>query len=211
LSRNKNPEAAPQVKAGTAKAGSAKSGLLVKAGAVKVRKAGAALIPTGMVNAGPGRRILGIDPGLSAVGWGLVEIGGNQIRHIAHGCIETKADSPRAERLFFVYTAIREVLAAYKPAESVMETLYFARNVSSALPVAEARGVLSMALAEWGLPVREFTPNAIKQAVTGVARANKVQVQEMVRIILGLEDIPKPDHAADALASAICSAHILFR
>jgi crossover junction endodeoxyribonuclease RuvC len=140
-----------------------------------------------------------------------VEIGGSRIRHIAHGCIETKADNPRAERLFSVYTAIREVLAAYEPGESVMETLYFARNVSSALPVAEARGVLSMALAQWGLPVREFTPNAIKQAVTGAARADKAQVQEMVRLILGLEDIPKPDHAADALASAICSAHTVFR
>jgi crossover junction endodeoxyribonuclease RuvC len=195
LNRNKSPEAASQTKAGTAKAGSAESGLLVKAGAIK---------------AGAVRRILGIDPGLSAVGWGIVEIGGSRIRYIAHGCIETKADRPRADRLFSVYTAIREVLAAYKPVESAMETLYFARNVTSALPVAEARGVLSMALAEWGLPVREFTPNAIKQAVTGVARAEKAQVQEMVRFILGLRDIPKPDHAADALASAICSAHTLF-
>jgi crossover junction endodeoxyribonuclease RuvC len=210
LNRNKNPEAAPHVKAGTVKTGSAKSGLLVRAGVVKAGKAGAASAQTGIVNAGTVRRILGVDPGLSAVGWGIVEIGGSRIRHIAHGCIETKADRPRAERLFSVYTAIREVLAAYKPAESVMETLYFARNVSSALPVAEARGVLSMALAEWGLPVREFTPNAIKQAVTGAARADKAQVQEMVRFILGLKDIPKPDHAADALASAICSAHTLF-
>jgi crossover junction endodeoxyribonuclease RuvC len=89
-----------------------------------------------------------------------------------------------------------------------METLFFARNVSSALPVAEARGVLCMALAERGLPVREFSPNAIKQAVTGAARADKGQVQEMVRFILGLTEIPKPDHAADALAAAICAAHI---
>jgi crossover junction endodeoxyribonuclease RuvC len=92
-----------------------------------------------------------------------------------------------------------------------METLFFARNVSSALPVAEARGVLCMALAEQGLPVREFSPNAIKQAVTGAARADKTQVQEMVRFILALEEIPKPDHAADALASAICAANSLFQ
>jgi crossover junction endodeoxyribonuclease RuvC len=91
-----------------------------------------------------------------------------------------------------------------------MEKLYFARNVSSALPVAEARGVLCMALAEQGLPVREFTPNAIKQAVTGAARADKAQVQEMVRFILALDAIPRPDHAADALASAICAAHTVF-
>jgi crossover junction endodeoxyribonuclease RuvC len=140
-----------------------------------------------------------------------VEIGGSRIRHIAHGCIETKADRPRADRLFSIYTAFREVLAAYTPVESAMETLFFARNVSSALPVAEARGVLCMALAEQGLPVREFSPNAIKQAVTGTARADKAQVQEMVRFILGLGEIPKPDHAADALASAICAAHSLFQ
>jgi crossover junction endodeoxyribonuclease RuvC len=91
-----------------------------------------------------------------------------------------------------------------------METLFFARNVSSAFPVAEARGVLSMALAERGLPVREFSPNAIKQAVTGAARADKAQVQEMVRFILGLTEIPKPDHAADALASAVCAANHTF-
>jgi crossover junction endodeoxyribonuclease RuvC len=157
-----------------------------------------------------GRRILGVDPGLSSVGWGLVEIAGSRLRHVAHGCIETQADRPQAERLFSIYTAFREVLAAWLPVESAMEKLYFARNVSSALPVAEARGVLCMALAEQGLPVREFTPNAIKQAVTGAARADKAQVQEMVKFILALDEIPRPDHAADALASAICAAHMVF-
>ena len=154
-----------------------------------------------------GRRIRGVDPCLSSIGWGLVEAAGNRVWHIAHGCIETKADRPQAERLFLLYTAFREVLEAWAPAESAMEKLYFARNVSSALPVAEARGVLCMALAEQGLPVREFTPNAIKQAVTGIARADKAQVQEMVRFILALDAIPRPDHAADALATAICAAH----
>jgi crossover junction endodeoxyribonuclease RuvC len=157
-----------------------------------------------------GRRILGVDPGLGSIGWGLVEMKGNRVRHIAHGCIETKADRPQAERLFSIYTAFREVLAASRPSESAMEKLYFARNVSSALPVAEARGVLCMALAEQGLLVREFTPNAIKQAVTGAARADKAQVQEMVRFILALDTIPRPDHAADALAAAICAAHSVF-
>jgi crossover junction endodeoxyribonuclease RuvC len=135
---------------------------------------------------------------------------GNRVRHIAHGCITTKAERPQAERLFSIYTAFREILAAWPPHESAMEKLYFARNVSSALPVAEARGVLCMALAEQGLPVREFTPNAIKKAVTGFIRADKTQVQEMVRFILALEEIPRPDHAADALASAICAAHTVF-
>jgi crossover junction endodeoxyribonuclease RuvC len=144
------------------------------------------------------------------VGWGLVEIAGSRVRHIAHGCIETRAEQPRAERLFSIYKAFREVLTAWSPAESAIEKLYFARNVSSALPVAEARGVLCMALAEQGLPVREFAPNAIKQAVTGIARADKAQVQEMVRFILALDAIPRPDHAADALAAAICAAHTVF-
>jgi crossover junction endodeoxyribonuclease RuvC len=156
------------------------------------------------------RRILGVDPGLTSVGWGLVEIAGSRVRHIAHGCIETKADRPQAERLFSIYTAFREVLTAWAPAESAIEKLYFARNVSSALPVAEARGVLCMALAEQGLRVREFTPNAIKKGVTGSARADKAQVQEMVRFILALDAIPRPDHAADALASAICAANMVF-
>ena len=156
------------------------------------------------------RRILGVDPGLSAVGWGLVETVGNRVRYVAHGCIETQADRPRADRLFSIYTAFRDVLTAWQPVESAMEKLYFARNVSSALPVAEARGVLCMALAEQGLPVREFAPNAIKQAVSGTARADKAQVQEMGRFMLALDAIPRPDHAADALASAICAAHTVF-
>ena len=91
-----------------------------------------------------------------------------------------------------------------------METLYFARNVKSAIPVAEARGALSIALAEQGVPVREYTPSSIKQAVAGSGRADKRQVQEMVRILLGLQAIPKPDHAADALSAAICCAHSLM-
>jgi crossover junction endodeoxyribonuclease RuvC len=155
----------------------------------------------------PARRIIGIDPGLASSGWGIVDFDGRRLRYIAHGCIGTKADLPRAERLFFIYRTMRDVLETYRPAESAVEILYFARNVSSALPVAEARGVLSMALAEQGIPVREFTPNMIKQAVLGRGAAEKSQIQEMVRIILGLDSVPSPDHAADALGAAICAAH----
>jgi crossover junction endodeoxyribonuclease RuvC len=153
------------------------------------------------------RRIIGIDPGLASTGWGVVDYSGGKIRYINHGCIETKADRPRADRLFFIFTSIRALLETWKPREAAVETLYFGRNVSSAIPVAEARGVIIAALAERGLPVREFTPNAIKQGVVGVASADKTQIQEMVRIILGLPEIPKPDHAADALGAAICCAH----
>jgi crossover junction endodeoxyribonuclease RuvC len=153
------------------------------------------------------RRIIGIDPGLASTGWGVVDYSGGKIRYVAHGCIETKADRLRADRLFFILTSLRAVLESWKPGEAAVETLYFGRNVSSAIPVAEARGVITAALAERGLPVSEFTPNAIKLGVVGLAAADKTQIQEMVRIILGLSEIPKPDHAADALGAAICCAH----
>jgi crossover junction endodeoxyribonuclease RuvC len=153
------------------------------------------------------RRIIGVDPGLASTGWGVVDYSGGKIRYISHGCIETEAGRPRAERLFVILTALRRVLDEWRPREAAVEILFFGRNVSSAIPVAEARGVVSAALAERGLPVREFTPNAVKQGVVGVASADKSQIQEMVKIILGLSEIPKPDHAADALAAAICGAH----
>lgn len=158
---------------------------------------------------GPVRRIIGIDPGLASTGWGIVEASPNKIVYLIHGCIETKADCPRAERLFLIYSRIREVIEQYKPVEAAIETLYFAKNVSSAIPVAEARGVLSMAMAEAGIRVREFTPLAIKQAVVGGGRADKSQVQDLIRLLLGLAEIPKPDHAADALGAAVCAANTL--
>ncbi|GHU03860.1 crossover junction endodeoxyribonuclease RuvC [Spirochaetia bacterium] len=155
------------------------------------------------------RRIIGVDPGLASSGWGVIDAVRGRLTYVAHGCIETKAGSPRAERLYFIYRSFKDVLEQYDPAESAIETLYFARNVSSAMAVAEARGVLCMALAERGLPVEEFTPNAIKQAAVGWGGAGKAQVQEMVRVILGLSEVPKPDHAADALGAALCCANNL--
>jgi crossover junction endodeoxyribonuclease RuvC len=136
-----------------------------------------------------------------------VEYENNRIRYLAHGCIETKPALPRPERLFFIYRQINSVLDTYNPNEAAMETLYFGKNVSSAIAVAEARGVLSLAMAERNLPLAEFTPGMIKKAVVGEAKAGKEQVQEMVRIILGLPVIPEPDHAADALGAAVCAAH----
>lgn len=153
------------------------------------------------------RRIIGVDPGLASTGWGVVEYAGSRFRYIAHGCIETPASQSRGERLFFIYRSFIAILEAYAPAESAMENLYFGRNISSAMAVAEARGVLAMALAQRALPVMELTPNAIKKAVVGESSADKSQIQDMVRLILGLEEIPRPDHAADALGAAICAAH----
>jgi crossover junction endodeoxyribonuclease RuvC len=153
------------------------------------------------------RRILGIDPGLASTGWGVVDSADGKIKYIDHGTIKTKAGEPRAERLFFILQFIRSIIEKYKPSLAAMETLYFGKNVTSAIPVAEARGVISAAIAEKGMPLFELTPNAIKQGVVGSARADKEQVQEMVRIILGLKENPKPDHAADALGAAICAAN----
>ena len=152
-------------------------------------------------------RIIGIDPGLASTGWGVVDCSGGRVRYVDHGNITTKAGCPPAERLFSIMEALRSVLNTYQPVKAAVEILYFGKNVSSAIPVAEARGVIFAVLAECGLPVIEFRPNAIKQGVTGVANADKKQVQEMVRIILGLPEIPAPDHAADALGAAICAAN----
>ena len=155
-----------------------------------------------------GRRILGIDPGLAGTGWGIVAAGDGTIQYIDHGIIQTKADRPRAERLFFILESFRSILDKYKPGEAAIEILFFGKNVSSAIPVAEARGVILAALAEHGLLVFELTPNSIKKGVVGIGKADKKQVQQMVCLILGLNEIPKPDHAADALGAAICAANL---
>ena len=158
-------------------------------------------------NGAPGRRILGIDPGLASTGWGVVDDKNGAVKYVDHGMIVTKADCRRADRLFFILLTIRSIIEKFKPTEAAIETLYFGKNVSSAIPVAEARGVISAAIAEKGIPLHEFTPNAIKLGVTGAKSADKKQVQEMVRLILGLEENPKPDHCADALGAAICAAN----
>ncbi|MCL2319165.1 MAG: crossover junction endodeoxyribonuclease RuvC [Treponema sp.] len=154
------------------------------------------------------RRIIGVDPGLASTGWGVVEFSSGRLHYLAHGCIETRPDAKRGERLVLIYNSFLKILKTYKPVEAAMENLYFGKNITSAMSVAEARGVLLLVLSAQGLPVQELTPNAIKKAVVGVTRAEKSQIQEMVRLILGLPEIPKPDHAADALGAAICAAHL---
>jgi crossover junction endodeoxyribonuclease RuvC len=148
---------------------------------------------------------LGIDPGLASTGWGVLDDLNGSIRYVDHGIIITKADCPRADRLFFILQCVRSIIEKYKPTEAAIETLYFGKNVSSAIPVAESRGVISAAIAEKGIYLREFTPNAIKTGVVGNSKADKKQVQQMVKIILNLDNIPQPDHAADALGAAICA------
>jgi len=126
---------------------------------------------------------------------------------VSHGCIRTKPDLPHPERLLIIYETALTLVRDNAPGQAAMEALYFGKNVSSALPVGEAKGVLSLACVQAGVPLREFRPTEIKKAVTGVARSDKTQVQEMVRVLLGLAEPPAPDHAADALAAAICAAN----
>ena len=149
------------------------------------------------------RRILGIDPGLASTGWGIVDVNGNKMVHIAHGVIETDANEKHQIRLLAIYNTILAVLRRFEPSEASMESLYFAKNVTSGLAVAEARGVVMLCLAQNTVPLAEYTPLSIKQCVVGSARAEKKHVQQYVKLLLGLPQIPKPDHAADALAVAI--------
>jgi crossover junction endodeoxyribonuclease RuvC len=151
--------------------------------------------------------ILGIDPGLAATGYGVIEVVPNRFRHRDHGVITTEPGVPLGERLSYIYTELQKLIHAYGPSAAGIESLYFARNATSVIPVAEARGVTLLALTQAGLTPGEYPPQDIKQAVVGQGRAEKEQVQEVVRLLLGLTERPAPDHAADALAAAICHAH----
>jgi crossover junction endodeoxyribonuclease RuvC len=144
---------------------------------------------------------------LASTGWGVLEDRNGSISYVDHGVIETKAGEDRPSRLFFILESVRLLIEKYKPKTAAIENIYFGKNAKSAIPVAEARGVISACLAEHGIPLVELTPGQIKLGVVGQARADKEQVQQMVKIILGLDEIPKPDHAADALAAAICAAN----
>lgn len=130
-----------------------------------------------------------------------------RLGYLCHGCIVTPKEADLGARLLSIFASISDLIEEWEPGAAGMESLYFWKNVSSALPVSEAKGVIRLAFARASVPLAEFSPTAIKQAVSGSARADKAQVQEMVRLILGLGEIPKPDHAADALAAAICRAN----
>lgn len=151
-------------------------------------------------------RILGVDPGLATVGYGVIEADKGRFAPVDYGVIETPANLPLPRRLFLVHQGMRDLLEAYSPHIIAFEELFFYHNVNTALPVAHARGALLLAAEEAGLPMYEFTPMQIKQATVGYGHAEKRQVQEMVRIQLGLRNVPKPDDAADALAVALCCA-----
>ena len=151
--------------------------------------------------------MLGIDPGTASTGWGAVEQEGNRLRSLGHGCIVTSPKSETHLRLRQIYDESLMLLGRYKPDAVAIEELFVNVNVRTALAVGHARGVIILASSRFDISPAEYTPLSIKQAVTGYGRASKVQVQEMTKVLLGLPKIPQPDHAADALAVAICHLH----
>ena len=151
--------------------------------------------------------IIGIDPGYAIVGIGVVEYVGNKFRTLGYNAITTPAGMPTVERLKKIYTEMTMYIDKYKPDAVAIEELFFNSNQKTAINVAQARGVLLVAVANKNVPISEYTPLQVKQSVTGYGRADKKQIQSMVKMILGLNVIPKPDDAADALALAICHAH----
>jgi crossover junction endodeoxyribonuclease RuvC len=151
-------------------------------------------------------RILGIDPGYAIMGYGVVEKQASSLRVVDYGVIETSKDEPFAERLERLYDGTRQLIMLYKPEAAVFEELFFCRNVTTAISVGAGRGVAILAAQKNALPMYEYTPMQIKMQVTGDGRADKQQVQQMVKLLLSLKETPKPDDAADALAAAICHA-----
>ncbi|MDO5300891.1 MAG: crossover junction endodeoxyribonuclease RuvC [Tissierellia bacterium] len=151
--------------------------------------------------------IMGIDPGLAIVGFGVVKLEGHKIRPLSYGTIQTEAKTPIPLRLGQIYREMNNLIEEYRPDEVAFEELFFNRNTTTAITVAQARGVEILACHEGGIPIYEYTPLQVKQAVVGYGRAEKHQVQEMVRMLLCLDAIPRPDDAADGLAIALTHAH----
>lgn len=148
-------------------------------------------------------RIIGIDPGTGILGFGVIEVTKTQMKLVDAGVITTPAHTPHDERLEDIYDSLTDIIAQTKPDVMSIEKLFFAQNVTTAMTVSQARGVAMLAGRKGGLTIAEYTPLQIKQTLTGYGKADKKQVQEMVRIQLGLKDIPKPDDCADALAAAM--------
>lgn len=148
--------------------------------------------------------ILGIDPGTAITGFGVIEVNGSKSGLIGAGVIRTPADQDLSERLYTIYAELKQLIEEFKPAQMAVEQLYFAANVKTAISVSHARGVVLLLAAQHRLPLGEYTPLEIKQAITGYGRADKQQMQAMVMRLLELSEIPKPDDAADALAVALC-------
>lgn len=148
-------------------------------------------------------RIIGIDPGTGILGFGIIEVIKGKLKLVDAGVIRTPVKEDDAVRLMTIYEELTSIIAETKPDEMAVEKLFFAQNVTTAMTVAQARGVVLLTAMQAKLVIAEYTPLQIKQAVTGYGKAEKSQIQEMVKVILGLKEVPKPDDAADALAAAI--------
>lgn len=151
--------------------------------------------------------VLGIDPGTAITGYGVVHEQDEGLSLVACGVVTTPSSQPLPERLQTIYRGLSEVVRRWQPEEAAVEELFFSRNVRTALSVGQARGVALLALVDAGLPIYEYKPLEIKQAVAGYGGADKQQVQEMVRMLLSLDRVPQPDDAADAVAVAVCHIH----
>jgi len=151
--------------------------------------------------------IMGIDPGFAITGYGIVKYEGNKFSVLDYGAVTTKSTTVLPERLLAINAALEELIAKYKPCAIAVEELFFNKNIKTALAAAHGRGIALLAAAKSGAEVFEYTPLQVKQAVVGYGRAEKAQIQQMVKVILNLPEVPKPDDVADALAIAICHAH----
>lgn len=154
-------------------------------------------------------RVIGIDPGTGILGFGVIDAHGGKTSLVTAGVIRTPAHTPLPERLEEIYNGLTEIIDETKPDVMAIEKLFFSKNITTAISVAQARGVAMLTGKQAKLRIEEYTPNEIKQSITGYGAAKKPQVQEMVRIQLGLSEVPKPDDCADALAAAIMCAFVL--
>ncbi len=152
-------------------------------------------------------RIIGIDPGYAIMGWGILDLKGNKFSVVDYGSITTDAGVDAAKRLQHIYAELGAIIAKYEPEEAAIEELFFNNNAKTVILVGEARGIAALACANAGLEISEYTPLQIKQALVGYGRADKKQVQAMVKAILNLKEVPRPDDTADAVAAAICHGH----
>jgi len=152
-------------------------------------------------------RVIGIDPGTAITGWGIVEGSGSELQMVAVGTITTAAGTPLPERLQIIYHELTAIIEQWQPSTAAIEELFFSKNAKTALAVGHGRGVAMLALANADLSITEYKPLEVKQAITGHGGADKKQMQQMVKLLLALDDIPRPDDAADALAIAICHLH----
>lgn len=152
-------------------------------------------------------RVIGIDPGTAMTGWGIVTGEGNELSMVASGVITTAPGTPLPQRLQIIYRELTQLVERWQPDAAAIEELFFSRNAKTALAVGHGRGAAMLALANAGLSVAEYKPLEVKQALTGHGGADKYQMQHMVKLLLDLKDIPRPDDAADALAVAICHIH----